>query len=179
MRARASHGPACVRSAVQVYADSYRLSGCTNDEETCGLFRRVNAHCTDPDGHGHCPGGEFARPGWTDATLCAGAPVYQREGGVAEVPDGATDAYVLYQWATRWVVGPSEALQDCNGYYGYFYPSRTPVSNSQPLSPDAAIYGWSDPSGYSCSLASDCDEVYEPGPIHIVAGEDGGGGGGH
>ena len=75
-------GPGPTRSGLQAYADSYTLSGCSTAAR-CGVFGRVAAHCTDPSGYGSCPGGADARPGWTDATLCDGAPVYQRRGGGA------------------------------------------------------------------------------------------------
>ena len=124
------------------------------------------AHCTDPGGRGSCPGGDYARPGWTDATLCDGAPVYQRRGG------GAVDGAVLYRrrvsddGSTYWLVGPSERLADCYGRYAYGDSYYWSGSNPGPSSyaPDAPGYGWSDPGGYK--------------GVHIVAGG-GGGGGGH
>ena len=164
-------------SAPDGFADSYTLSGCSTAAH-CGVFGRVAAQCTDPTGYGHCPGGDYARPGWTDATLCDGAPVYQRQGGGA---DGA----VLVRWRPRlepttrtfWVVGSSAALADCGGYYypsnsrnycygGYF--SSVPIPGPPSYAPDAAGYGWSDPGGLDSG----------EGPVHIVAGG-GGGGGGH
>ena len=72
------------------------------------------------------PGGRNARPGWTDATLCDGAPVYQRQGVAA---DGA----VLYRMgfsygSTQWVVGPSSNLGDCNG--DVYYRSKTTAAST-------------------------------------------------
>eukprot|EP01043_Picozoa_sp_COSAG02_P033912 COSAG02_NODE_2341_length_9104_cov_2.666185_4_plen_347_part_00 len=145
----------------QVYADSYTLSGCST-AEYCGVFRRVAAHCA---GGRYCPGGASARPGWSDATLCDGAPAYQLAGGGA----------VLYRYmdsdgSTRWVVGASSALGDCSSnYYNSDYLSAVSGSNPQPPSwpPDVAGYGWSDPGGFSSGH----------GVVHIVAGDGGGGGG--
>jgi hypothetical protein len=148
-----------------VYADSYTLSGCSV-AQYCGVFRRVAAHCAGGDS---CPGGASARPGWSDATLCDGAPAYQLAGGGA----------VLYRrmnsgGSTRWYVGPSDRLGDCNpnGIRYYYYSatlSGISGSNLQPsaLPPDAAGYGWSDPGGYDGG----------GGDVHIVAGDGGGGGG--
>ena len=153
------------------FADSYTLSGCATAAH-CGVFGRVAAHCTDPMGWGRCPGGDYARPGWTDATLCDGAPVYQRRGGGA---DGA----VLFRWrwsdgSTAWLVGPSTTLADCYGGYGYngnyYYFWSGSIPGPPSYAPDAAGYGWSDPGGY--------DSQNGEGPVHIVAGG-GGGGGGH
>ena len=145
-------------SAPDGFADSYTLSGC-GTAAYCGVFGRVAAHCTDPSGHGYCPGGAHARPGWTDATLCDGAPVYQRRGGGA---DGAV--LFRYRWSdgqTAWLVGPSDRLADCfNGLSYYFMSGSIPGPPS--YAPDVAGYGWSDPGGYN--------------GVHIVAG---GGGGGH
>lgn len=138
----------------QVYADSYTLSGC-REAQYCGVFRRVAAHCAGGD---NCPGGASARPGWSDATLCDGAPVYQLAGG------GAAGGAVLFRFMfsggrTQWFVGPSSHLGDCAGGNNYYVSDR--LSAIWP--PDAAGYGWSDPGGY--------------GSVHIVVGDGGGGGG--
>ena len=145
-----------------MYADSYTLSGCSEAQysEDCGVFHRVAAHCAGGD---FCPGGRYARPGWSDATLCDGAPAYQLAGGGA----------VLFRYMdsggrTQWLVGPSSALGNCypnSIYYTSAWLSGISGSNPQPsaLPPDAAGYGWSEPGGYYS--------------VHIVAGDGGGGGG--
>ena len=88
---------------------SYDVAGCSNPAH-CGTFVAVQARCTSGD---VCPGGAYARPGWTDATQCDGVPTYQLGG-----PDGP----VLYRnyysdegafVATDWEVGPSDRLNDC------------------------------------------------------------------
>ena len=124
-----------------MWADSYTLSGCATAEH-CGVFHRVAAHC---DGGDWCG---------SDATLCDGAPAFQRPGGGA----------VLYRGGTAWWVGPSSALGDCDPHNNYYRSREISSSNSQPspLPPDVVGYGWSDPGGYSCSLCPD------EGAIHIT-----------
>lgn len=140
----------------------------------CGVFSRVAAHCTDPDGLGggySCPHGENA-----DLTLCDGVPVYQRQDHFA--PNRGPVLYRArqrYSQSARWVVGTSDRLYDCAPSYSYAGmasrdhdqqedtwsdPSGRPPSYYYP--PDAATYGWSDPDGYQ--------------GLHIVAGDGGGGG---
>lgn len=142
------------------FADSYTLNGC-RDPAFCGVFRRVDAHCVD-HARGHCPSGRHARPGWTDATLCDAAPVYQR----------GADSYgpVLFRYwdssdgSSVWGVGNSDVLADCDtvGHNFEYYSRYSDPSSGLPFSsPDAAIYGWGDHSGY--------------GGLHIVAGDGGGG----
>ena len=151
-----------------MYADSYTLSGCSEAQysEDCGVFHRVAAHCAGGD---FCPGGRYARPGWSDATLCDGAPAYQLVGG------GAVLFRVMYSGSsTRWWVGDSSALGTCyvsNWYYASARLSAISGSNPQPPSwpPDAAGYGWSEPGGYNSHD--------NQGAVHIVAGDGGGGGG--
>ena len=144
-----------------MYADSYTLSGCQT-AEYCGVFHRVAAHCAGGD---RCPGGRNARPGWSDATLCDGAPVFQRAGGGAML--------YRYMWSTdmtQWFVADSVALGNCNPDRDYYSSRAISGSNPQPslLPPDAVGYGWSDPGGY--------DDDHRHGTIHIVAGDGGGGG---
>eukprot|EP01043_Picozoa_sp_COSAG02_P077837 COSAG02_NODE_17240_length_1018_cov_3.043526_1_plen_184_part_00 len=167
------HSPA--RATPQVYADSYTLSGCS-DAQYCGVFHRVAAHCAVAGGS-HCPGGDYARPGWSDATLCDGAPAYQLAGG-----DAVLYRYMLgdNRGSNQWSVADSSRLADCGGstymYRTYYYHSATlsgiSGSNPQPsaLPPDAAGYGWSEPGGYD-------DGDNGQGAVHIVAGDGSGGGG--
>eukprot|EP01052_Picozoa_sp_SAG31_P024532 SAG31_NODE_2093_length_6459_cov_3.398585_4_plen_186_part_00 len=169
-----SHG-ACPRGTLQVYADTYTFSGCST-AAYCGVFRRVAAHCVSGD---RCPGGRYARSGWSDVTLCDGAPAYQREGGDAVLLrsswNGGRD--------TQWHVVPSGSLENCdpngnhNGWYYYSSNTELPLqqgSNMQPSSPDAAGYGWSDPGGHGSGNVGYGDQ----GTIHIVVGGGGGGGDG-
>jgi hypothetical protein len=98
-----------------VYADSYTLSGCS-EAQYCGVFHRVAAHCA---GGRYCPGGASARPGWSDATLCDGAPAYQLAGGGAVL-----FRRMLSGSSTRWWVGDSDRLGDCSpDYSNYYYTS--------------------------------------------------------
>ena len=96
------------------FAESYTVEGCSNPAH-CGVFRRVDAHCTDTT-WGYCPGGENAN-GNSDETKCDGAPVYQRVGEGGGVDGGGP---VLYRWyngdSTYWFVGPSDGLADCGDY---------------------------------------------------------------
>ncbi len=159
------------RAALQLYADSYTLSGCSNTEH-CGVFHRVAAHCT---GGYYCAGGMYTGRAWRDATLCDDAPVYQLAKGGS----------VLYRYTmrgeTQWYVGPPFVLGSCYGStFGgsigsYMSGSIWGGGDDDPwsipsLPPDAVGYGWSDPGGYACKT---CEES---GAIHIVAGDGGGGG---
>jgi hypothetical protein len=151
------------------------LSGC-DDMEYCGIFRQVAAHCVRG---GHCPGGANARPGWTDATLCDAAPVYQREVG-GQPDDQWLFRYMDSDGSTEWIVtDDSSILTRCRlGDHAFLYHSV--VSASLASSPDAAIYGWSTPGGYE----SEYDDYsidgygYGDGTVHIVMGDDGDGGDG-
>eukprot|EP01044_Picomonas_judraskeda_P000164 COSAG03_NODE_7_length_25331_cov_113.442375_9_plen_453_part_00 len=138
------------------FASSYTLSGC-KDAAYCGVFRRVSAHC---DQHNEiwscCPGDKDARYGWTDATQCDAAPVYTRD-------DGHGSLSVLFRDSSGsrslWYVGHGYALSTCsvyqatrnpvNSYQSYCYNSKFSDSDSEPSSPDAASYGWSEPGGYA------------------------------
>jgi hypothetical protein len=152
------------------FAESYTVEGCSNPAH-CGVFRRVDAHCTDPYHYGHCPGGEYAN-GNSDETKCDAAPVYQRvgEGGGVDGSGPVLYRYYNQQDNTQWIVGPSDALADCNGQ---LLSSRPQGSNQGPTggAPTAPGYsagdGWYDygtnPSGYR--------------PIRVSAGGGGGGGG--
>eukprot|EP01046_Picozoa_sp_COSAG06_P032489 COSAG06_NODE_3250_length_5615_cov_15.071972_3_plen_672_part_00 len=92
------------------YDYTYDVVGCSNPAH-CGTFVVVQARCTS--GNYYCPGGDYARPGWTDATRCDGVPTYQSGG-----PGGP----VLYRYynsysdhGTQWRVGSSDVLNDCIG----------------------------------------------------------------
>ena len=98
------------------FAESYTVEGCSNPAH-CGVFRRVDAHCTDTT-YGHCPGGAYAN-GNSDDTKCDGAPVYQRVGEGGGVDGSGPVLYRFYYGDTEWHVGPSNALADC---YSYGYP---------------------------------------------------------
>ena len=157
-----------------MYADSYTLSGCrTAAAQYCGVFHRVAAHCAGGD---YCPGGASARPGWSDATLCDGAPAYQRGGaGGAVLFRRNIRGEEIRGDPTAWIVGPSDCLGDCNPFLNFYLsdiagdigPDEIPQPSALP--PDAAGYGWSEPRGYY--YAEDI------GVVHIVAGDGGGGGG--
>lgn len=166
----AAHGcsPLAVPVA-QLYADSYTLSGCQPGDrlevtEACGVFRRVDAHCTDTMKN-HCPGGAIARQGWNDARLCDAAPVYQLEGATGTTEGGS----VLYRnpgrgGGTLWVVGSAERLGDCSAADGgIFFSSVTSGAST----PDAAGYMWSSPQGQPACRADLCPFR---GMLHIVAG---------
>ena len=155
------------------------------------MFHRVAAHCARGE---YCPGGLYARPGWSDATLCDGAPVYQRaEGGPVLFRFSFTGG------AVRWAVGPSSCvvgsreadidigvLETCTQGYFYYTSRARLTSQSLLLPPDAAGYGWSDPGGYDCNcmasaIPEECDGVKDSdrrlqGASRIVAGGGGGGG---
>eukprot|EP01046_Picozoa_sp_COSAG06_P009332 COSAG06_NODE_485_length_15117_cov_5.922493_8_plen_212_part_00 len=70
------------------FAERYTVSGCANPAH-CGTFVVVQARCTSGD---FCPGGAYARPGWTDATMCDGVPTYQRAAPTAPCCTGITTA---------------------------------------------------------------------------------------
>ena len=133
----------------------YRVGTCA---AYCGVFRRVDAHCTDKSIQSFCPGGAHARSGWTDNRLCDGVPVYQREGD----PNGAVLFRILYQQfypdeSTQWFVGPSSNLGYCfsdRGTRPFYYASGSIAGEA--AAPDAAGYLWSEGGA---------------GAIHIVAGD--------
>eukprot|EP01046_Picozoa_sp_COSAG06_P031074 COSAG06_NODE_2997_length_5980_cov_65.382928_2_plen_156_part_00 len=150
------------------FAESYTVEGCSNPAH-CGVFRRVDAHCTDTT-YGHCPGGAYAN-GNDDETKCDGVPVYQKVG-----EDGAVDGSgpVLFQYylsgSTWWYVCPSDALADCtNGgrsIYLVSQGSNQGPTGGAPTAPSARR-GW-----------NDYDNGENGAPISVTAGG-GGGGGGH
>jgi hypothetical protein len=152
------------------FAESYTVEGCS-DPAHCGVFRRVEAHCTD-NTYGRCPGGANAN-GNSDATKCDGAPVYQRVGEGGGV-DGSGP--VLYRWynggydTTWWRVGPSDALAACD-YYGNSYLRSG--SNQGPTGGAPTAPGYSAGDGWT-----DRDNNDARGTISVSAGG-GGGGGGH
>ena len=122
-----------------MYADSYTLSGCQNNG-FCGVFTRVEAHCA-AGSSARCPGGVSAA-GNADPTLCDGAPVYQQNG----------DGFVLLRLSeqgggTRWWVGGSAALDDCELHVGSHSSrySRSDLNPGRPgYAPTAPAYGqWS------------------------------------
>jgi hypothetical protein len=150
------------------FVSSYDVAGCSNPAH-CGTFVAVPARCAS----GYwCPGGEYARPGWTDATMCDGVPTYQAGG-----PDGP----VLHRFyygddGTRWIVGSSDALNDCGGsdpYSGAYYLGsdwNRGRPDGAPTAPGySATYGWYD------------DNNMAYGTITVTAGDGSaiGGGGGH
>ena len=97
------------------------------------------AQCTS--GQDYCPGGQYAT-GYTDPTLCDGAPVYQKGGG------GDGDAPVLYRQyyadeVTTWVVSPgSTALTTCAGpgIFSSYIPRATPYAPRSDSAPTAPAY---------------------------------------
>jgi len=148
----------------QGFAASYDVAGCSNPAH-CGTFVAVQASCTSGRS---CPGGQYARPGWTDATQCDGVPTYQLGG-----PDGP----VLYRAyfgddGTYWVVGPSDRLNDCvgSGYYLFSESNPGPAGGA----PTAPVYSAGD--GWY-----DTDNNDARGTITVTAGDGSaiGGGGGH
>eukprot|EP01043_Picozoa_sp_COSAG02_P078851 COSAG02_NODE_17957_length_969_cov_0.783908_2_plen_75_part_01 len=71
------------------------IEGCS-DTPICGVFRRVDAHCTD-NILGCCPGGNQVRAnGNSDETKCDGAPVYQRVGEGGGVDASGPVLFRLY-----------------------------------------------------------------------------------
>eukprot|EP01046_Picozoa_sp_COSAG06_P052707 COSAG06_NODE_8923_length_2031_cov_25.465839_2_plen_166_part_00 len=153
------------------FAESYTVEGCS-DPAHCGVFRRVDAHCTDTTSR-WCPGGEYAN-GNSDDTKCDGAPVYQRVGEGGGV-DGSGPVLFRYYYGGRtyWDVGPSDRLANCGD--GGNYPYLRLGSNQGPTggAPTAPEYS-----------AGDGSYDYDGGPtargtISVSAGDGGGGGGGH
>ena len=146
---------------------SYDVAGCSNPAH-CGTFVAVPARCTSGD---YCPGGSEARPGWTAATLCDNAPVFQAGG-----PDGPV-LYRIYNsgdGSTRWIVGPSDRLNDCGGPYGANYLASDLNPGPPGDAPTAPEYnnggGWYDNDNGAYVT------------ITVTAGDGsatGGGGGGH
>jgi hypothetical protein len=153
----------------------YTIMGCS-DESHCGVFTRVPANCAYGD---RCPGGQWARPGLTDATMCDGVPTFQAGG-----PDGPVLFRVYSGGSTTWFVGSSGVLNDCEAgdrsiryYLGSAWNYRHPLSSRDPLggAPTALKYsagdGWIDYDNGAL------------GTITVTAGDgsatSGGGGGGH
>jgi hypothetical protein len=150
------------------FAESYTVEGCF-DPAHCGVFRRVDAHCTDTStSYNHCPGGDYAN-GNSDETKCDGAPIYQRVGEGGGV-DGSGPVLFRYHYGsgTFWIVGTSDRLADCVGY-GYLESGSIPgATGGAPTAPGySAGDGWND---------YDNDPTAR-GTISVSAG--GGGGGGH
>jgi hypothetical protein len=147
---------------LQVYAESYTLSGCTT-ARYCGVFRRVAAQCLCDECE-NCPNMELARPGWTDATLCDGAPIYQLEGGEGLV----LYRYMPWRGGSQWAVTDSDdGVHRCGGGSQYYH-SRLADSDLAPSAPDAVIYGWSDPGGYD---STNEQGAFSGGTINIVMGD--------
>ena len=156
------------------FAESYTVEGCS-DPAHCGVFRRVDAHCTDTT-YGHCPGGQYARNGNSDNTKCDGAPVYQRVGEGGGVDGSGPVLYRLYSGTgyTYWYVGPSDRLNDCVGSGGITPYLSSDLNPGRPSdAPTAPVYsardGWYDGDNGA------------HGAITVTAGggSSTGGGGGH
>ena len=129
------------------------------------MFRRVDAHCTDPYGYGHCPGGDYAN-GNSDDTKCDGAPVYQRVGEGGGVDGSGPVLYRYYGSRTAWFVGPSDRLADCYSDVYLRLGSNQGPTGGAPTAPE-----------YSAGDGSvDYDNNDARGTISVSAG---GGGGGH
>ena len=147
----------------QSFLGSYDVAGCSNPAH-CGTFVAVQASCTSGD---WCPGGEDARPGWTDATRCDGVPAYQSGG-----PGGPVLFRGYYgDGSTQWWVGPSDRLNDCGG-------DLYLVSDLNPGRPGGAPTA----PGYSAGDGwTDYDNNRASGTITVTAGDGSaiGGGGGH
>ena len=153
------------------FAESYTVEGCSNPAH-CGVFRRVDAHCTDTT-YGHCPGGDYAN-GNSDDTKCDGAPVYQRVGEGGGVDGGGPVLYRFYYGYTEWDVGPSDRLADCyaDGYSYLRLGSNQGPTGGAPTAPEYSAGDGSydyDNGGYDNPAR---------GTISVSAGG-GGGGGGH
>eukprot|EP01046_Picozoa_sp_COSAG06_P015474 COSAG06_NODE_993_length_11161_cov_12.065359_9_plen_164_part_00 len=153
------------------FAESYTVEGCSNPAH-CGVFRRVDAHCTSTtrvQDSRWCPGGRYAN-GNSDDTKCDGAPVYQRVGEGGGVDGAGPVLYrVFFVDYTRWGVGPSDALADCFGYGAYsggYYLLSLPGSSGAPTAP-----GYSAGDGWT-----DYDNNGARGTISVAAGGDSGGG---
>lgn len=129
----------------------------------------MDAHCTDPYGYGHCPGGRYAN-GNSDDTKCDGAPVYQRVGEGGGV-DGSGPVLFRYHYGdgTNWIVGSSDRLATCIGGSCYLrLGSNQGPTGGAPTAPE-----------YSAGDGSvDFDNNNARGTISVSAGG-GGGGGGH
>ncbi len=152
------------------FAESYTVEGCSNPAH-CGVFRRVDAHCTDPYGYGHCPGGEYAN-GNSDETKCDGAPVYQRVGEGGGVDGGGPVLYRTYYSGdyTYWYVGPSDRLADCGGSSYLRSGSNQGPTGGAPTDPGySAGDGWYDQDANPTAR----------GTISVTAGGGDAGGGGH
>ena len=154
------------------FAESYTVEGCSNPAH-CGVFRRVDAHCTDTTSD-HCPGGANAN-GNSDDTKCDGAPVYQRVGEGGGVDGSGPVLYRYYSFGnTYWRVGASDALAYCSGY-GNQYDIYLRLGLNQgptggaPTAPEYSAGGGS----------LDYTNPTARGTISVTAGGGGGGGGGH
>eukprot|EP01046_Picozoa_sp_COSAG06_P043354 COSAG06_NODE_5668_length_3331_cov_2.904084_1_plen_365_part_10 len=149
------------------FAASYDVAGCF-DPAHCGTFVVVPARCTSGD---FCPGGQYARPGWTDATMCDGVPTYQAGG------PGGPMLYRIYDGSdgsTVWAVGPSDALNDCCGNY-LFSDSNPGRPGGAPAAPVySAGDGWADwdnngASGAITVTAGDGSATGDPCVSHPAA----------
>jgi hypothetical protein len=151
------------------FAESYTIEGCSNPAH-CGVFRRVDAHCTDTTSR-WCPGGDLAN-GNRDDTKCDGAPVYQRVGEGGAVDGGGPVLFRCYSADnTYWFVGSSDRLADCS------YSSDTYLFSGSIPGPTG---GAPTAPGYSAGDGSvDYDNNRARGTISVSAGGGGGGGGGH
>eukprot|EP01046_Picozoa_sp_COSAG06_P054987 COSAG06_NODE_9960_length_1778_cov_5.453627_3_plen_235_part_00 len=156
---------------------TYDVAGCSIPAQ-CGTFVAVQARCTSG---AYCPGGEYARPGWTDATMCDGVPTYQSGGpdGPVLYRDYIRPHYVYGDW-TQWRVGSSDVLNDCNRNHYYLYSQENPGPTG--YAPTAPVYsagdGWYD-------YGANNNDNGGWGTITVTAGDGsaigggGGGGGGH
>ena len=145
------------------FAESYTVEGCS-DPAHCGVFRRVDAHCTDTL-FGHCPGGQYAN-GNSDETKCDGAPVYQRVGEGGGVDGGGP---VLYRWYydgyTVWIVDPSDVLAGGVGGVDYLQSGSNQGPTGAPTAPGySAGDGWTD---YDADLNGGVN--YARGTISVTA----------
>eukprot|EP01046_Picozoa_sp_COSAG06_P012109 COSAG06_NODE_700_length_12958_cov_24.639941_3_plen_437_part_00 len=155
------------------FAESYTVRGCSNPAH-CGVFRRVDAHCTDTTSD-WCPGGQWAN-GNSDETKCDRAPVYQRVGEGGGVDGGGPVLYRGYYSAdyTFWKVGPSYHLADCADYDGYLLSGL----NQGPTGGAPTDPGYSAGGGWTDIDANPYGDV--TGTISVIAGGGGdAGGGGH
>ena len=137
---RISLARACGGDAQALYADSYTLSGC-HDDNRCGVFTLVVAHCATRSG-AHCSGGA-STAGNTDLTLCDGAPVYEkvengrRTGVLLRLSEGG---------GTRWYVShvskDPESEISCSADTTSIYTPRGDLNPGRPgYAPTAPAYG--------------------------------------
>eukprot|EP01046_Picozoa_sp_COSAG06_P021104 COSAG06_NODE_1571_length_9064_cov_22.348689_2_plen_171_part_00 len=148
------------------FAESYTVEGCSNPAH-CGVFRRVDAHCTDTS-LGHCPGGDYAN-GNSDDTKCDGAPVYQRVGEGGGVDGGGPVLFRYYYGGstTSWAVGSSDALADCAGGGDYLTYLQSLGSNQGPTGGAPTAPGYSAGDGW---YDWDAGQPYPRGTISVSAG---------